>query len=87
MAVCCATTICCATRHAFSVAYHRTTVLRLFLVLVLIQIVSVLNVYMSTTECSPSMIMALANKNLEEADAKQTDCILEIRTVGCWKNY
>ena len=57
-------------------------------VLDLLQIFSVLNVYMSQTECFPlSVIMALAHEKLEEADAKQTDCILEIRTGYGWKNY
>jgi len=50
----------------FFVIYHRTTLLHLFLVLDLLQIFSVLNVYMSPTECFPlSVIMALAHEKLE----------------------
>jgi len=56
-----------------SLSFITETVLRLFLVLDLLQIFSVLNVYMSPTECFPlSVIMALAHKKLEEVDAKQT---------------
>jgi hypothetical protein len=75
--------------HVPSLSFcHRTTVLRLFLVLDLLQIFTVLNVYMSPTEYSPlSVIMALAEDKLEDADAKQTDCILEIRTGYGRKNY
>jgi hypothetical protein len=38
---------------------------------------------MSTTECSPSVIMALDNKNLEEAKEKHN---LKLRTGSNWKN-
>ena len=80
--------ICCDSTRPFFVIYHRNTVLRIFLVLDLLQIFSALNVYMSPTECFPlSVIMALAHEKLEEVDAKQTDCILEIRTGYCRKNY
>ena len=34
-----------------------------------------------------SVIMALTYETLEEAEVKQTDCILETRTGYCWKNY
>jgi len=44
--------ICCATIHAFSVVYRRTTALGIPLVLVLIQKIFVFNIYVSTTECS-----------------------------------
>ena len=44
----------------------------------------VLNVYMATTECPPSVFMALANKKLVEANEKQN---FELRRSKNSKNY
>jgi hypothetical protein len=79
--------ICCANIHAFSDIYRRTTALRLFLVLHLIQIFPELNVYVNNGMFPLSVIIALTYETLEEAEAKQMDCILETRTGYCWKNY
>jgi len=76
--------ICCVTIDAFSVVYRSITALRFLLVLVLINIFSVLNVYMSTTECPTSVFMALANKKLVDPNEKQN---LELSTSKNRKNY
>jgi hypothetical protein len=66
----------------FSFVYRRTTVLSLFLVLFLIQKFFCLECQQQNV--SSSVIMALANKKLEEVNEKQN---LQLRTGNNWNNY